>query len=180
MKTKMMIIGMIAVGLFCVYTGTVQAAGARKTTITKVSSLVKKTFDTVGNAIWNNKGAIAVTTAVVAVTTQPEILAQPISAATTAVTTETSKAIYHSPIGMVSRVFFIAAVVITALVAVKVAYHYLKLWHIVPLLVVGLLICSCGVTEAAVQCVPTIQCVAIFRPFWDVLGVLLFFLTIFM
>ena len=180
MKTKNMIFGVIAACILAFNAGTAEAAGIKKAAITKGVSFVKKTFDNVGNAIWNNKGAIAVGTAAVAVATQPDILAQPLTSASVAVATETSRAVRSSPIGTIGMALFFAAMLVIVWTMVCVARHYLKLWHIVPLLTTGMYLISCGVTEAAVQGMPVIQCAATFKPFWDVLGVLLFIITIFM
>ena len=182
MKTKSitkMIIGMLVACFICIYAGTADAAGIKKAAITKGVSFVKKTFDNVGNAIWNNKGAIAVGAATVAIVTQPEIHAQPVTAATTAVATETSKAIYCSPIRTIGAVFFFAALLVIAWTMVCIARHYLKLWHILPLLLVCVLIFSGGVAEAGTMPIAAAHMFPL-KPFIDVVGwIIIVIVTIF-
>jgi hypothetical protein len=182
MKTKIFITGMLVACLVAVCAVPAEAATARKAGITKAVNFVKKTANDISNTIWNNKGAIAVSTAAVAVATQPEILAKPITAATTAVATETSRAAYSSPIGTIGVIFLFAAALVIVSGIVCVARHYLKLWHIVPLLAVGVCLISCGVADAATVPLPMIASqLAAIKPVLDVLGwVVIIAFTIFM
>ena len=172
-------IGMLAVCL-AVYAVQAQAAGFKKTAITHGVSLMKKTFDTAGNAVWKNKGAIAVGTAAAAVALHPDILAQPMTAATTAVATEASRAVRCSPVGMMGTVLFFAVVFVIVSGAICVVRHYLKLWHLVPLLLVSVLVCSGGIAEAGTFQVAALQSAAVVNPIVNIVGwVIIIALTVF-
>jgi hypothetical protein len=183
MKTKFYtktFLGMLVACLFCVSAVPAEAASMQKKSITTGVSLMKKTFNGIGNAIWNNKGAIAVGTAAVAVATQPDILAQPITAATTAVTTETSKTVLAPTIETIGMILLFTALFVIVPGLICVGRHYLKLWHIVPLLLVGVLICSSGIAEAGTLPVAAIQSVAVVNPIVNIVSwVVIIVITIF-
>ena len=50
-------------------------------------------------------------------------------------------------------------------------------WRVVPLLIVGLLLC-CDVTEAGVMSGVDVPCCAV-KPFWDILGIVLLIISLF-
>jgi hypothetical protein len=89
-------------------------------------------------------------TAAVAVTSKPEILAQPITQATTAVAAETTKAIYDFPIRTIGSMLFFVALLILVSGVVCITRHYLKLWHILPLVAMGIFLCFGCIAEAGV------------------------------
>jgi hypothetical protein len=67
-----------------------------------------------------------------------------------------------------------------AIVGVRSIWCYITDWKSwLPLMVCGILLCSCGIAEAAVQSTPLIQCVTTTNTFWNVLGILFFIITIF-
>jgi hypothetical protein len=74
--TNKLFIGMCAACLIAVSASSAEAAVSKRT-VTKAVSLIKQTSNAIGNAIWSNKGSIAVGTAAVAVASKPEILVQP-------------------------------------------------------------------------------------------------------
>ena len=165
------LIGMITVCIFAAHAVTANAAPSKRT-ITKAVSLVGKACDNVANVLWRNKGAIAVGTAAVVATTNPEPL---IGGAATMVTGVTQP-IHQSALG--SILFYLLLAVISV-AGVRYLLQYLKDWKNWLPLILGLIFCglTAGIAEAGV-----IGCATIKPPFWwgEVIGFILLVIGMFL
>jgi hypothetical protein len=173
-----LLIGVAAACVLCVYAVPANAAGVKTATITKAASLIKKTCDDAASVIWKNKGAIAVGTAAVAVASKPEILVQPVVQGTRAVVGETSNAVQQSVIGnaLSNLVVF---VLLCMLITLGLGYLFRQtgFWRVVPLLIVGLLLC-CGIAEAGVMSGMDVPCCAV-KPVWDIISIVILIISLF-
>jgi len=168
---KKIIIGMLTACVLFVYTTTADAAVVAKTiairAIQKTKSAIGKTCDGAGNVIWRNKGAVAVGATAVAVATKPEVF---VGGAT---------AIATSPYGSTILFYLIAALLV--IVGMRYFLHRVGLWRVLPLVVLGLLLCG-GVAQAGMIdhiAIPEIECGVIKPAWWKILTVVLFVISIF-
>jgi hypothetical protein len=77
-------------------------------------------------------------------------------------------------------VLLLAAVFVIVSGVVCVARHYLKLWHIVPLLLVGVLVCSSGIAEASGFSAAAIQSATAVNPIVNIVGwIVIIVITVF-
>ena len=152
-----MIIGTMTAFALAVMTAPANAAVvARSMTIKaiqKAKTLAGKACDGAANVIWRNKGAVTVGATAVALATKPEVFVG--GFASLASSTYFGTILFYlliAVLGIVGGLYFLRRI---------------GLWKILPLLVVGLLLCG-GVTEAGVMdCVPVPG-----RPWWDVVVML--------
>jgi hypothetical protein len=184
-------IGTIVIGLLATCAVPANAAMPKKAVV-KVAGTAKdfitKTSTSLGNAIWNNKGSIAVGSAAVALATNP---APFVSGATTMITGRPSD---PSATGIQSYLvgwLFYAVATILAILGVRYAWAYLKDWkNWVPLLlIVGVCCITCGTVEAGIIHFPTVEGlvdtipkppVLPTVPWWSLFNVVLLVITIFM
>jgi hypothetical protein len=131
--------------------------------IAKTGNTVKKTSDGAAKVVWNNKGAIAVGTVATVALTNPE--------AVKAAVTGTADVAYGAVTGgktagavapranarpstsggsIIPTLLFYLFVTVLVIAAVRYCLHSVGLRRVLPLLSVGVLLCSVGVVEAAV------------------------------
>ena len=168
---KNLFIVMLVACISAVNTVPVDAASVQRRAVEKIVSkttdVVGKVCDNVSQVIWRNKCAVAAGATAVAVATNPEPFVQ----GATAVVTGSTQAAASS--GFFS--FLLLATLFIAGLWLFVGCIGRKFWRIVPLLVVGLLLCFGGVAEAG-----TLEHGAI-KPWWgDIIGVILLIIAIFM
>jgi len=158
------------ISMLALYMVAVCAVSADASVAKKSVSLIRKTSDAVGNAIWNNKGSIAIGTAAVAVATEPEILVQPFVG-------NTGQAVSGQSITLV-RIIFYLLVVVLAIIGMRVIFlyikHWLSFWKIVLLMMISILFCCSGIAQAGVMEGGVIR-----LPWWDALGWIILLLTMF-
>jgi hypothetical protein len=142
----------------------------------KAKDFITKTSTSIGNAIWNNKGAITIGTGAVAIASNP---APFVEGAATVITGRAS----NSSGGIQSYIFgwlFYLVATLLAIVGVRYTWNYVKDYkNWLPLMVVGVLLCSVGVAEAGVIPVPDNHSGFIYRPWWDVISFVILIITIF-
>jgi hypothetical protein len=155
-------IGIIIVCLFAVYAVPASAAIPTKS-LTRIAvkskDYITKTATSWGNAIWNNKGSIAVGTAAVAVATNPAPFVQGTTTLITGkptVVTNTSDVANLSvqSQSVTSSLWYYAfyiAVTLLCILGVRCAWSYIKDYkNLLPVLIVGVCFATCGVAEAGV------------------------------
>ena len=140
----------------------------------KIGNFVGNTCDSAANLLWRNKGAVMLGTLLVTAAANPEPFVQ--GAAT--VVTGTSQTVYASYIGSMLSYVLIAIV----LIAVgRYLFRRIRLWRVLPLLLLGLLLCCGGVAEAGMMnVVPETQLGIIKPPWWGVFDLIIFVLTLFL
>jgi len=169
------LIGMIAA---CVFAVSAVSAGAAipKRAMVKTKDFIAKTGKSLGSAIWDNKGSIAVGTTAVAVATNPAPFVEGAAAVITGRTNNLSAGGVQS---YVVGWLCYAMATILAIVGVRCAWNYVKDYKNWLPLFLGVMVCglTCGIAEAGV-----LDCVAIRPPFWwgDVFGWILLVITIFL
>jgi hypothetical protein len=113
----------------------------------------------------------------VAVAPKPEVIVQPFVQGTTAVVSETSKAVQQSSTG--STLGYIGLLLLFGILmmfAMSIIFRHRGIYRIVPLVIIGLLLC-CGVAEAGTLPVITAP---VIKPFIDVIGwVIIVAITVF-
>jgi len=173
---------MLALCVLAVNTVPVEAASARKKAIEKIVSkttdAVGKACDNVGSVLWRNKCGIAVGVTAVAVATNPEPFVQ----GATAVVTGTTQAAMQSSTGGGFFSFLLLATLFIAGLYLFVGCIRRKFRRIVPLLVVGLLLCFGGIAEAGmIAQIPDIVCPAVPppAPWWKIINFILLIIAIF-
>ena len=173
-----LLVSVATVCVLCIYTAPANAAVVKTAAITKAVSLIKKTCDDAASVIWRNKGAIAVGTAAVAVVSKPEILVQPIVQGTRAVASETGGAVRQSIIGetLGNLVFFVLLFMLVTM-GIRYLLQQAGFWRVVPLLIVGLLLC-CGIAEAGVLTGIDVPCCAV-KPVWDIISIVILIISLF-
>jgi len=175
MKTKIMT-GIIATTMLMVSAVSADAS-TRKQAIDKITNYVGKACDSVSNFIWRNKGTVAVCTVATVAVANPVSFAQ-------GVTTIVSGTLQTIHLSSIASVIFYAVMLGLLFVGVRHVWMLIHKWRMLPLLIVGALLClglTSGVAEAgAIAQVPEIQCAAI-KPWWgDIVGVILLIIAIFM
>jgi hypothetical protein len=196
MKTyQKLFIGITAICLFAVCTVPADAASPAKAATkiaVKAKDFITQTGTSLGNVIWQNKGSIAVGTAAVAVATNP---APFVEGATTIITGKPAKIVIpanyqvtgyqsaQSVTGSLWYYLFYAGVTILCIVGVRCAWSYVKDYkNWLPLMVVGVLLCSVGVVEAAVITSPPPVLPPVFIspiPWWNIVNFVLLVVSIF-
>jgi hypothetical protein len=181
MKTyQTLFIGVTAICLFAVCAVPASAAVPTKA-VAKAKDFITRVTTSLGNAIWNNKGSVAVGSVAVAVATNP---APFVSGATTMITGRPSD---PSATGIrsyfTSWLFYLIATVL-AIIGVRCSWNYVKDYkNWLPLMVVGVLLTCGGVVQAGMidyVPVPEVPLTGIKPPpFWDVIGLIILILTIF-
>ena len=147
-----LIIGMIAVSILCVYAVQAEASTARLAvkTVQKIGSAISKGADSAAKFIWKNKGAVAVGATATAVVTKPEIFLGFLCS------------------GPYDTIIFWLLIIALLIIASRSCICRVGRWRILPLVVVGLLLCT-GVAEAGmIDCVsgPDAASACIARPPW--------------
>jgi hypothetical protein len=194
MKTyQTLFIGVTALCLFAVCAVPASAAVPKKA-VTKLASKVKdyvvKTGNSIGETIWRNKGSVAIGTVAVAAANNP---APFVDGAVTIVTGRPAKTSGPSDTANHSFIvgwLFYAIATLLAIIGVRCLWNYVKDYkNWLPLMVVGVLLCSVGVVEAGVVCLPTLDGIASVIPkppvppapvpWWNVLYFVLFVIMIF-
>ena len=172
---KKFLIGMIAACILAVSAVSASAAVSKKAVV-KTKDYIAKTSKSLGNAIWDNKGSIAVGTTAVAVATNPAPFVEG------AATVITGRASHLSAGGVQSYVagwLFYAIATLLVIVGVRCVWNYVKDYKNWLPLVFGAVFCGLtgGIAEAGV-----LDCTAIRPPFWwsDIVGWILLVITIFL
>jgi hypothetical protein len=155
-------IGIIIVCLFAVSAGTASAAIPTKS-LTRIAvkskDYITKTAASWGNAIWNNKGSIAVGTAAVAVATNPAPFVQGTTTLITGKPTVVTNTADVANLSVASQSVtsslwyygFYIAVTLLCILGVRCAWNYTKDYkNLLPVLIVGVCFVTCGVAEAGV------------------------------
>ena len=190
MKTKM-IIGMMIACVFAVNAASVEAVTPQKRAVKNVVSFVKKTSNNIGNTVWRNKGSIAICTAATVAVLAPEAtvqgattLATGATQAATSAIANTTQAAIQSAGGNASSGFFsflLVAALFLAGLWFFVGFVRFRYKAVLPLLVIGVLICLCGVTEAASLHSAAVPVAAAIKPFVNAIGwVIIIAATIFL
>jgi hypothetical protein len=137
-------------------------ATAHAGTAQKAVSIVKKTTEGIGNAVWNNKGAILVGSAAIGIATQPQAFVEGFGTVT-----------QSSNTGGILPYLLRA---ILSIIGLRYLRQYVKKW--LPFMIVGIGIFTCGVAEAGVIPVFNIPEIAV-RPLWDIIGLIMLVLSFF-
>ena len=153
---KLTIIGITAACVICALTATAEAATQKRiTAVKKIGTLIGKGCDNVASVLWRNKGSVAIGTTAVCIVANPE----PFIAGATTMAAGASQTVFASYTGTILFCLLIAVLVIAA---VRYLWHRVRLWHLVPLVAVGLLLCCNGTAMAGV-----VDCIAVpFKPPW--------------
>jgi hypothetical protein len=172
-------IGIIAICLFAACAVPASAAIPTRVKV-KARDFITKTSTSLGNAIWNNKGSIAVGSAAVALATNP---APFVSGATTMITGRAGDPAATSIQSYFTGWLFYAIATLLAIIGVRCSWNYVKDYkNWLPLMVIGLFLCCSGVVQAGVidyVPVPEVPIVGIKPPpLWDVIGLIILILTI--
>jgi len=169
------LIGMIAACILAVSAVSASAAVSKKAVV-KTKDFIAKTGKSLGNAIWDNKGSIAVGTTAVAVATNP---APFVEGAATVITGKSSNLSAGSVQSYMVGWLFYAIATLLAIVGVRCAWNYVKDYKNWLPLILGVMVCGLtgGIAEAGV-----LDCTAIRPPFWwsDVVGWILLVIMIFL
>jgi hypothetical protein len=170
-------IGITAICLVAVLTVSANAASPRKAAA-KAKDFITRTGASLGNAIWDNKGSVAVGTVAVAAATNPGSF---MSGITTILTGRPSDPSATGITSFFTSWLFYAIATVLAIIGVRCAWTYVKDYkNWLPLAIVGILLCCGDVAEAGVVSVSEVQSGGIaYRPWWDVVGFVLFVLSIF-
>ena len=163
---KKFFIGIITALMFAFNTVPAEAVVPQKRVATSVVHFIGKACDNAANVLWRNKGAVAVGTTAVAVATNPEPFVQ----GATAVVTGTTQTAIQSGTGGGFFSFLLLATLFIAGLWLFVGCIRRKFWRIVPLLVIGVLICLCGVTEAATLHSAAVPVAAAIKPLVNAIG----------
>jgi hypothetical protein len=173
----------------------IQKKAATKLAI-KAKDYITTTSKSIGNAIWNNKGAVAVGTAAVVVATNPEATAAVVTGVTETVTTGATAVItgategvsrsvrQSSGSGSIWYLVLFAAATTFCIVVIRYIWNYVRDWkNWIPLAVVGVFLCCGGIAEAGIIGLPTADGIASVIskpvPFWTFFNVVLCLVTIF-
>jgi len=160
---KKLIIGIITACALFLCTAPANAGIVKHTVaaVKKIGGYAGKACDAVSNVIWRNKGAVAVGATAVAVATKPEVF---VGGATTIVASAAQSA-FGTYAGTI--LFWLVAAVLV-FVGVRYLARRIKVWRVLPLMIVALLLC-CGVAHAgAIDLTPTSNmAVSIVKPLWD-------------
>jgi hypothetical protein len=171
-------IGITAICLFAACAVPASAAIPTRVKV-KAKDFITKTSTSLGNAIWNNKGSIAVGSAAVALATNP---APFVSGATTMITGRPSDPSATSIQSYFTGWLFYAIATVLAVLGVRFAWNYVKDYkNWLPLMIVGILLCSVGVAEAGII-QPLLKPPVLLPPvpWWSLFNVALIVATIFM
>ena len=179
MKTKM-IIGMMIACAFAVSAVTAEAVTPQKRAVKNVVSLVKKTCNNIGNTIWNNKGSIAVGTAATVAVLAPDAVVQgattiasgAVEGAATVVTGATQAAVQSGVSNSGSGFFsyLLLAMLFLAGLWLFVGFVRFRYKAVLPLLVLGVIVCLAGTADAATLHSATVPVAAAIKPFINVIG----------
>ena len=179
MKTKM-IIGMMIACVFAVNAVSAEAVTPQKRAASKIANFVKKSCNNIGNTIWRNKCSIAIGTAATVAVMAPEAVvhgattvATGATQAATSAIANTTQAAIQSAAGNAGSGFFSFLMVAALFLAglwFFVGFVRFRYKAILPLLVIGVLICLCGVTEAATLQSAAVPVAAAIKPFVNAIG----------
>jgi hypothetical protein len=193
-------IGITAICLIAICTVPASAAIPKKTATKlaiKAKDYITQTSKSIGNAIWNNKGAVAVGTAAVVIATNPEATAAVVTGVTETVTTGATAVItgategvsrsvrQSSGSGSIWYLVFFAAATVFCIVVIRYIWNYVRDWkNWIPLAVIGIFLCFGGIAEAGIIGLPTVDGITnvISKPpvpFWTFFNVVLCLVTIF-
>jgi len=153
-----MIIGMIAACVLAVTTAQANAAvvprGVAIKAIQTAKTAVGKACNGVASFVWRNKGAVAVGATATAVVARPDVFVGGVIA------------LLYNP--YVDTIMFWLLIILLIIIASRNCIRRIGRWRILPLVVVGLLLCT-GVAEAGmIDCVsgPDAASACIARPPW--------------
>jgi hypothetical protein len=169
-------ISITAVCLFAVCAAPACAAIPTRAKV-KARDFIAKASKSLGDAIWQNKASVAIGATAVGVATNPAPFVSGITTILTGRPSDPSAGGIQSYI--VGYVFYAIATLL-AIIGVRCAWNYVKDYkNWLPLMVVGVLLCSVGVAEAGMIAVPDTQSGFIYRPWWDVISIVILIITIF-
>ena len=179
MKTKLLI-GICAICLFAISAVQAEAVTPQARAVKNVVSFVKKSCNNIGNTIWNNKGSIAVGTAATVAVLAPDAVVQGATtvatgatqAATSAIANTTQAAIQNAG-GNAGTGFFSFLLVAALFIAglwFFVGFVRFRYKAILPLLVLGVIICLAGTADAATLHSAAVPVAAAIKPFVNVIG----------
>jgi hypothetical protein len=151
------IIGIAIVVLFAGLAVTANAAiqtKSLKRVVVKAKDYITQNAKSLGNALWDNKGAVAVGTVAAVALTSPEPVIQ---GATTIITGKPAVIASSSVIGSSSATGglwyygFYLAITILCIVGVRCAWNYVKDYkNWLPLMIVGVFLCCGDIVEAGI------------------------------
>ena len=172
---KKFLIGTLAATMLMVSTVSADAS-TRKQAINKIANYAGKACDSVSNFIWRNKGTVAVCTVATVAVTNPVSFAE-------GVATIMSGTLQTIHLSTIASVIFYVLMLGLLFVGVRYAWKFTQKWRMLPLLIIGALLCfwmTGGTAEAgAIAHAPEIQC-GVIRPWWgDIVGIILFIIAIF-
>jgi len=157
-KLKKFIIGVIIAFGFCFSATPASAAVA-------VRAVAKKAVQKCSNYIWKNRGAVAVGATTTAVVLRPDAVF--------------GGALKLASTPFVSSMLFYLLFAMLVIAGIRYFLHRAGLWRVLPLVIVGLLLCA-GLAEAGVvDCVsvPTVQFIT--KPLWDVVMIIIVAISLF-
>jgi hypothetical protein len=170
-------IGITAVCLLAVCAAPASAATPRRAAA-KVKDFITQASTSLGNAIWNNKGSVAVGATAVGIATNPSPF---VSGITTVLTGRPSDPNATGIASFFTSWMFYLIATLLAIVGVRCTWNYVKDYkNWLPLLVIGAFLGCGGIAEAgAIDYVPVpeVQSGFIHRPWWDIIGFVLFVLA---
>ena len=177
MKTKM-IIGMMIACVFAVNAVQAEAVTPQKRAVKNVVNFVKKASNNIGNTIWNNKGSIAVGTAATVAVLAPDAVVQgatsiatgAVEGAATVVTGATQAAVQNSTGGNGFLSYLFLAVLFIAGLWFFVGFVRFRYKAVLPLLVLGVIVCLAGTADAATLHSAAVPVAAAIKPFVNAIG----------
>ena len=181
MNYQKFFIVLIAACIFAASSVQVDAAVIRHSlpVIKHIKPLIERTSNGIGNAVWRNKGAIAVGTTAVVVATKPEVAASVVTGTTERIIT-TDKSTGSS---VIARLLFYLLVAVLVIAGVRYCLQSIGLRRILPLLVLGVLLFCGNTAEAGMfdyASFPEIECGAAKKiPWWNVITIILLLVAIF-
>ena len=176
MKTKILT-GIIATAMLMVSAVSADAS-TRKRAVEKIVNSVGKACDNVSQVIWRNKGTVAVCTVATVAVANPVSFAQ-------GVTTIVSGTLQTIHLSSIASIIFYVVMFGLLLVGVRHVWKFTQKWRLLPLLIVGALLCFCmtgSVAEAGmITHVPDILCPVVPQPvpWWNVISFILLLIAIF-
>jgi hypothetical protein len=154
------IIGIIAAYTFFMGTAAVNAAVTTKTA-------VKKIVNRASNVLWRNKGTVAGGVVLATAVSNPVPFANGI--------TTLLWGVGHTVIQTGIKFPFYCLLGIVCVIGIRYFWRYVNFRRILPLLLLGVLFCGCGIAEAGVM--TNLPVVAVRPLWWEALGWLFIIIT---
>lgn len=156
------IVGIIAACTLFMSTVAVNAAATTKTA-------VKKIVNRAGNVLWRNKGTVAGGVVLAAAVTNPEPFANGIATLLWGAGNAVVQTGIHFP--------FYCLLGIVCVIGIRYFWRYVNFGRVLPLLLLGVILCCCGIAEAGIIPLADLPVAAVRPLWWEALGWLIIVIT---